>query len=142
MLWKIVSAALIAGLIMNGTEVQAASVVMPNAQPTPTQTAAVRHAFGKEFADIAPFVVGEADLNGDGHPDLIVQTRNSDFCGGLGCSWYALLATANGYAAKGIDLGVLSFGTVTILDTVHHGMHDLRFDEGTHVFRWNGREYH
>jgi len=114
--------------------------VQAAAEPTPAQTAAVERAFGKEFADIAPFVVGQADLNGDGRPDLVIMTHNRDFCGSAGCAGYAVLATAGGYAASGIRLAYSS-GSVTVLPSTHHGMHDLRFDDTTHTFTWNGRQY-
>jgi hypothetical protein len=39
-------------------------------------------------------------------------------------------------------LGILSQGgDFVVLDAVHHGMHDLRFDNGSHVFRWDGTQY-
>jgi hypothetical protein len=145
MLRMIVSAALAAALTVVGAGAEAESHVSLNAKPTPAQTAAVKRAFGADFADMTPFLVGQAHLSGDRHgdrPDLIIWTQNRLYCGSGGCGVSALLATANGYAAKGIDLGILSQGgDVVVLDAVHHGMHDLRFDSASHVFRWNGKQY-
>ena len=91
---------------------------------------------------MTPFLVGQADLKGDHRPDLIIWSQNPLNCGSGGCGVSALLATANGYAAKGTDLGILSQGgDFVVLDAVHHGMHDLRFDNGSHVFRWDGTQY-
>lgn len=138
----IVLAALAAGLTVVGTEAEAASHVSLDAKPTPAQTAAVKRAFGADFADMTPFLVGQADLKGDHRPDLIIWSQNPLNCGSGGCGVSALLATANGYAAKGTDLGILSQGgDFVVLDAVHHGMHDLRFDNGSHVFRWDGTQY-
>lgn len=155
MLRMIVSTALVAALTVVGTGAKAELHVSLNAQPTPAQTAAVKRAFGADFADMTPFLVGQAYLSGDHHgdrrPDLIIWTQNRLNCGSGGCGVSALLATANGYAAKGIDLGILSQGgDFVILDAVHHGMHDLRFDHepakhgfdsNGHVFRWDGKQY-
>jgi hypothetical protein len=138
----IVLAALAAGLMVVGTRAEAASHVSLDAKPTPAQTAAVKLAFGADFADMAPFLVGQADLNGDGRPDLIIVSQNPMNCGSHGCNVFALLATANGYADKGIDLNFIFGGEyILILDTVHNGMHDFRGDNGSHVFVWDGKQY-
>lgn len=139
----IVFAALAAGLMVVGTEAEAASHVSTDAKSTPAQTAAVKLAFGADFVNMTPFTVGQADLNGDGRPDLIIAVENANWCGGPnGCELFALLSTANGYAAKGIDLGIISKGNdFVVLDTVHIGMHDLRVDNGSHLFVWDGRQY-
>jgi hypothetical protein len=120
----------------------AASHVSLDAKPTPAQTAAVKRAFGADFADMTPFLVGQADLNGDGRPDLIILSQNPLNCGSGGCEVSALLATANGYAAKGIDLFLSSERDFVVLDAVHHGMHDLRVAKmGSHLFSWDGKQY-
>jgi hypothetical protein len=123
-------------------EPKAVSHVSLDAKPTPAQTAAVKRAFGADFKDMAPFLVGQADLNGDGRPDLIILSQNSLNCGSHGCAVSALLSTANSYAAKGIDLGILSGGGyILVLDAVHNGMHDIRVDNGSVVFSWDGKQY-
>jgi hypothetical protein len=123
-------------------ETKTASHVSTDAKPTPAQTAAVKLAFGANFADMAPFHVGQADLNGDGRPDLIIVSQNPLNCGSHGCNVFALLATANGFAAKGIDLGIIFQGKdFVVLDTVHNGMHDLRVDNGSDVLVWGGKQY-
>jgi hypothetical protein len=139
----IVLAALAAGLItVVGTGAEAASHVSLDAKPTPAQMATVKLAFGADFADMTPFLVGQADLNGDGRSDLIILSQNPLNCGSGGCEVFALLATANGYAAKGIDLGILSQGRdFVVLDAVHQSMHDLKVDNGSHVFSWDGKQY-
>ena len=121
--------------------------VSGEAAPTAAQKAAVNRAFAAEVrrqdgALTKGFsVVGQADLNGDGRPDLILITKDEGFCGAAGCSMFALLRTAKGYAAKGIDLAT-AYGGVTVLATVHRGMHDLKYDGSDgYVFKWNGKEY-
>jgi len=155
MLRMIVLAALAAALTVVGTGAEAESHVSLNAKPTPAQTAAVQRAFGPDISDMTPFFVGQAYLSGDGHgdrrPDLMIWSQNSLNCGSGGCGVSALLATANGYGAKGIELGILSLGGgFVVLDAVHQGMHDLRFDHepskhgfdsNSHVFRWDGKQY-
>jgi hypothetical protein len=122
----IVLAALAAGLMVVGAEAGAASHVWTIAKPTPAQTAAVKLAFGTDFADMTPLLVGQADLNGDGRPDLIIYSQNPLNCGSGGCEVFALLATTNGYATKGFDLEILSQGNdFVVLDAVHNGMHDV-----------------
>lgn len=51
-----------------------------------------------------------------------------------------MLATSTGYAGKSIRLATAG-GKVFVLSTVHHGMHDMRFESGTYVFKWNGKVY-
>lgn len=136
-----VLAALAAGLTVVGAGAEAESHVSLDAKPTPDQTVAVKRAFGADFAEMTPFLVGQADLNGDGRPDLIILTQNSLYCGSHGCGLYALLATANGYAAKGIDLGIIAEGDFAVLVALHKGMHDIRVDNGTHLFVWDGKQY-
>jgi len=108
--------------------------------PTPAETAAIQRALGSEYADEAPFAVGHADLNGDHRPDLIARSKNRDFCTAHGCDTYALLATASGYLGKAVGLAY-AHGDVIVLPSVHQGMHDLRYEGGSHRFRWNGAEY-
>jgi hypothetical protein len=145
MLRKIVLVVLAAGLTVVGTGAEAASHLSVSAKPTPAQTAAVKQAEGADFANTPPFLVGQAYLNADRHgvrrPDLIIMSVNQYNCGTGGCGVTALLATANGYAAKEIDLVIISRdGEFTVLDAVHHGMHDLRASNGG-VFRWDGTQY-
>jgi hypothetical protein len=61
-------------------------------------------------------------------------------CGSAGCQTYAVLATSTGYAGKSIRLATAG-GKVFVLPAVHHGMHDVRFESGTYVFKWNGKVY-
>ena len=125
----------------------AASTVTPDAPPTAAQIAAVRRALPDDFRDAErishhslTFTVGLADLNGDGRPDLIIHYTDQGWCGSSGCLSYALLAGPGGYARHAIML--VYFGkTMTVLNSSHHGMHDLRFDDSTYVFRWNGTAY-
>lgn len=121
-------------------------------QPTAAEAVAIRRdlgsSFGKEWTDYEKtghrigFTVGHADLNGDGRPDLLVSLNDSGFgyCGSGGCAGYAILATAQGYAPKAIELAYF-FEKAIVLPTVHHGMHDLRYDDANKVFAWNGTQY-
>jgi hypothetical protein len=111
-----------------------------NGTPTPGETAAIRHALGKDYAEMSPYTVGHADLNGDHKPDLIIRSGNSDYCGSGGCATAALLATATGYQGKSIDLAY-SASDLIVLPAIHKGMHDIRFDGGSHQFVWTGTEY-
>lgn len=115
-------------------------------KPTPAQNAAIRRAAA---ADIREFDhpqrddwrVSQADLNGDGHPDLLVQyTYDSSFCGSSGCSGVVVMATADGYAKQAISLPNF-LNRMTVLPTRHLGMLDLRFDDALHTFRWDGQAY-
>ncbi len=121
---------------------QGATTVTPDASPTATQTAAVRRALAADFKEDPKltFTVGFADLNGDDQPDMIIHYTDRGFCGSSGCLAYALLAVPGGYSQHAITL--VYFGqTMTVLGSVHDGMHDLRFDDSTRVFRWNGSAY-
>ena len=120
----------------------AAATVTPDASPTAAQTAAVRRALSRDFKSDPKltFTVGFADLNGDNEPDLIIHYTDQGFCGSSGCLAYALLAVPGGYSQSAIMLAYFS-QDMTVLDSVHHGLHDLRFDNATHVFRWNGTAY-
>jgi len=119
-----------------------ATTVTPDASPNAAQTAAVRRALPGDFKSDAnlTFTVGFADLNGDSQPDLIIHYTDRGFCGSSGCLAYALLAVPGGYSQRAITLAYFN-QTMTVLDSVHQGMHDLRFDNATHVFRWNGSAY-
>ena len=130
-------------------DARAATIVTPNGTPTAAQTAAVHRALPGDFKDAElmshhplQFTVGLADLNGDGKPDLIIQEISSGFCGMQNCPAYALLAVPGGYSTHAITLALFPPGaTVTVLDSMHHGMHDLRFDNSKYVFRWTGAAY-
>lgn len=114
-------------------------------QPTATQNLAIRRAAA---ADIEEFDVPEknswhvvsADLNDDGHPDLLIQYTDRSLCGALGCSGAIVMATATGFASQATSLPNFVY-LLHILGTKHHGMHDLRFDDAKHVFTWDGKEY-
>jgi hypothetical protein len=114
-------------------------VATPNAKPTPAQANAVKHAVAPDMRD-DHFRVGFGDLNGDGRPDLIALYQGGTWCGSGGCTSVALLATANGYSSKAIDLPNF-IESVAILSSMHNGMHDLKFDDATYIFKWNGTYY-
>ena len=116
-------------------------------KPTPAQAAAVKRALHAEWSEVErteghpmPYGVGEADLNGDGRPDLLLQADDIAYCGSGGCGAWALLATPQGYSAKAIALANFG-GWLFVRKEAHHGMHDLRYDDASYIFRWNGREY-
>jgi hypothetical protein len=127
--------------------------VAVNSQPTAAETAVVRgvlsRSFGKEWSDFernagrhVRFTVAHADINGDGRPDLLVSLDDPGFgyCGSGGCAGYAILATAQRYAPKVIELAYF-FAKAIVLPTMHHGMHDLRYDDARKVFQWDGKAY-
>ncbi len=132
-------AAVVAIGLTIATAAKAATVVEPNAKPTPGQAAAVLKAVTPGMRD-GKFTVGTADLNGDGRLDLIAQYQGGMWCGSGGCSAVAVLAVAKGYSAKAITLPNFT-EHVAILDASHHGMHDLKFDDAHKVFRWSGKTY-
>ncbi len=109
-------------------------------EPTRAESAAIKRALGPELADELPVLVGHADLNGDGRPDLIFSSLSQDYCGALGCDTGAVLATATGYASRSISLAVSS-DTMFVLRSVHKGMHDIRYGNARHIFVWDGRMY-
>lgn len=129
--------------------VLAAETITPDAPPTAVETAAARRALPDDFRDAEriehhppAFTVGHADLNGDGNPDLIIHFDDPLECGMQYCSAYALLAVAGGYSTQPITLALFPpHATMTILDSIHHGMHDLRYDDSTYVFSWTGTAY-
>lgn len=118
---------------------KAAAVVTPHAKPTPAQTTAVRKAVTADMRT-GEFLVGIGDLNGDGKKDIIALYQGGMWCGSGGCSAVAVLAAANGYTRKAINLPNFT-DHVRVLDAKHHGMHDLQFDDAHKVFRWTGKIY-
>lgn len=110
------------------------------ATPTPVETTALKRALGSDYGDMQPLTVGHADLNGDRRPDLLARSDGMGGCGSAGCHTWAVLATPSGYAPTAITLAVAA-GRVFVLPAMHNGMHDLRFESGTYVFKWNGKEY-
>lgn len=113
-------------------------------KPTPVQNAAIRHAAASEIADfIHPeqggYAVAQADLNDDGHADLLVQYNDVSFCGSSGCSGVIVMATPHGYAGHAI--GLPNFGTMAVLASKHHGMHDLQYNGDSPIWTWNGKTY-
>lgn len=146
----------IAGLVI-GANASAASPQYPQTAtveetPTASEATTVRtvlsRSFGKEWTDYEKsghrihFSVGHADINGDGRPDLFILLTDYGFgyCGSGGCAGYAILATPQGYEPKAIDLAYF-FEKVAVLRAAHYGMHDLRYDDATKIFSWDGEEY-
>ncbi|TAN05224.1 MAG: hypothetical protein EPN38_11370 [Rhodanobacteraceae bacterium] len=114
-------------------------------KPTPAQNAAIRHAAASDIADFNHpqkdgWDMAQADLNGDGRPDLLVQYTDGAFCGSAGCSGVIILATAHGYASKAIDDLPNFYGEITVLASEHHGMRDLQFGDSP-IWIWNGKDY-
>lgn len=143
MVMKNMTVMALAALALGGAAtaaIAAGASVKVEATPTAAETAAIRHALGKDYAEMAPFTVGHADLNGDRKPDLVFRTGNSDYCGSGGCATSALLATASGYGVKSIDLAY-SASDLIVMPAVHKGMHDIRFDGADHLFVWSGTAY-
>lgn len=116
---------------------EAATVVTPDATPTLEQAAIVKMALDPDMRN-APFTVGLADLNDDGKPDIVIHFTSSMWCGSHGCSGNAVLSTPQGYARRSIVLGIF-YKRLTVLDSAHNGLHDLRFDDGRYILKWDGR---
>jgi hypothetical protein len=68
-------------------------------------------------------------------PALFVQVQSQRSCGSAGCSVSVYLPVKTGWT-KVLD----AVGTLTVLPTVHDGMHDLLVGKGDH-WVWNGRAY-
>lgn len=144
----VISLTLSTALVIAET-VCAAETITPDAPPTAIERAAARRALPSDFRDAEQiehhpptFTVGHADLNGDGKPDLIIHFSDPLECGMQNCWAYALLAVPGGYSTHPITLALFPpHATMTILDSIHHGMHDLRYDDSTYVFRWTGTAY-
>src|SRR3546814_16779475 len=122
----------------------AAATVKFDLKPTAVQDNAIRLAAAADIADyIHPtgddYVVGQADLNDDGRPDLIVRYDDIGFCGSSGCSGVIVMATAHGSASKTVR--VHNFTTMEVLQNKHHGMHEPHFDDAAYIFKWNGTAY-
>lgn len=131
----------IAGLTWAGCAQAATLEVKPDASATAEQAAIVAKAL-PDSQQGAAYSIGIADLNGDGKPDLIVQFTGDDWCSqtGKGCQGTAILSTPRGYADH--DTPLAMFGSiVNVLPSMHHGLHDLRFDDAKYVFKFDGRRY-
>lgn len=140
------SLATIAALFASGPA-HAAVTAKTDAKPSSAELAAARRALAGDFGETVQaehhqlkIRVGHADLNGDGRPDLIIVEDDPLFCGSHGCSAYALLRTRAGYSTQPIQLAIFD-DQVTVLDSSHKGMRNLRFDNSTVVFRWTGTAY-
>jgi len=136
-------------LLVIVTAARADSVVSFDVDPTDSQRAAIRRAAAADFVDAQEvtgraleYAVGQADLNDDGRPDLLVQYVDAYFCGSGGCSTVLVMATPEGYSAKALRLLVLvqPGEQLTVMDTQHLGMRDLRYESG-YVSTWNGEAY-
>ena len=129
----------VVALWVTGPALAASMVVTPDSQPSPEQTLAVNWAL--EAGDRGqPFTIGEADVSGDGRPDIIARFNSGMYCGSLGCSGLVVLATDKGHALHAIMLPNFQ-EKVTVLGASHFGMHDLRFDDAEYIFKWNGKTY-
>ncbi len=130
------------GALSSGGSAQAEALsVKPTAAATPEQAAIIAKALSKEYQGAA-YTVGTADLNGDGKPDLIVQFSGEDWCSpsGHGCQGAVILSKPGGYADH--DTALPLFGdTINVLPSTHRGLHDLSFDNGGHVFKFDGHAY-
>lgn len=143
------AASTLCAMLSIGGTAYAARTITPDAPPTPAEMAAAHQALPGDFKDAERiehhppiFTVGRADLDGDGKLDLIIHFDDPLECGMQNCSAYALLAVPGGYGTHPITLALFpSHTTITVLDSTHHGMHDLRYDDSTHVFRWTGTAY-
>lgn len=133
------AAALILAATVAGAAPHGQSVSF-DASPTAAESAALKQAIGNDYGTMAPFTLAHADLNDDGRPDLIARADSDGACGSQGCATYALLATAQGFSTQAITLQA-DYGPVEILPGVDHGMHELRFSDGDHIFRWSGKSY-
>ena len=133
------SATLLVALLSAVTAIPARAdfMVTPISLPTEEQYEAVNRALPPDDRGEL-FRSREADLNGDERPDLIGQFTYR--CSQTGCKSFALLATVSGYAAHTISLPTF-VDSVTVLDTVHRGMRDLRFDDARYVYHWDGKAY-
>ena len=113
--------------------------------PTAAQNLAIRRAAAadiREFDDPTgnSWHVVSADLNDDGYPDLLIQYTDRGFCGALGCSGAIVMATPGGFATQAASLPNFVY-LLSVLGSRHHGMHDLRFDDATYIFKWDGNAY-
>lgn len=116
--------------------------------PTPAESAAIRRAAAKDMAEFAhpekaDYTVARADLDDDGHPDLLVEYNDLAWCGSLGCSGAIVMATAHGYARTRISLPNF-VGIIDVLPTRHRGMHDLYLPDAKNSYfllTWDGQEY-
>src|SRR3546814_18445820 len=109
-------------------------------KPTAVQDHAIRLAAAADIADyIHPtdddYVVGQADLNDDGRPDLIVRYDDIGFCGSSGCSGVIVMATAHGYASKTVR--VPNFTPMAMLKHKHHGMNTMHFADAAQILKCN-----
>lgn len=116
------------------------TAITVDAKPTATETTALQKALGSDYDDVQPLTVGHVDLNGDHRPDLLARSDGMGGCGSAGCQTWAVLATPSGYAPAAIMLAATA-GKVFALPAMHNGMHDLRFESGTYIFKWNGTQY-
>ena len=113
-------------------------------KPTPAQAAAILHAAASDIRDFnhpehPDYALALADLNDDGRTDLLVQYADGAFCGSSGCSGVIVMAEPDGYSRTATGLPNF-YGRIDVLADKHHGMHDLRFDDGP-VWTWNGKDY-
>jgi hypothetical protein len=137
-------AALAAGATL-ATAAGASTRALIGPHPTAAERAVVTRVFGAQAPRMMPFNAGKADINGDGRPDLIIWPQNKEWCNAEGCAMFAIPATANGYANRPIPLTITQSATLTVLNSVHGGLHDIALEgrlAGSLVtYAWNGRKY-
>jgi hypothetical protein len=113
---------------------------------TSTQLSPAAEQVIRDTLHVKTYDAAQADLNGDGRPEILVYVKDDEFCGSGGCNLYILSPMARGYRV--VLHTMITRPPIRRLATSTHGWRDIGvFVAGGGVkpheawLRFNGKRY-